>query len=190
MYFASGAARAALLQILVKYKEDLEDVRARQMDKGPPLKLRLYKKLVDHVAEQASTYPTAAEAVQRLTEPGYALVSLPNAQKPPDSSTALWVLVAKFQLRSRPGCRLGDAPDSKGTPIKGQGFQEYLKLLGKDGARRGGSLEIAALATTSAQPAATYLCVPKRGRWCVRAFNGGAKGTPIAGLQAGSFGGV
>ena len=64
-------------------------------------------------------------------------------------------------------------PDAQGTPIRDQGFEEYMRLLAKAGAW-GGSIEIAALANTLAQP--VFVFRPEDDD--IRVFQGTAKGTP------------
>ena len=74
----------------------------------------------------------------------------------------------------RGGYWRGDAPDALGTPIREQGFEEYMRLLAKSGAW-GGSIEVAGLANTLAQP--IFVFRPEDDS--IRVFQGTAKGTPI-----------
>ena len=69
----------------------------------------------------------------------------------------------------------GDAPEATHVDIREEGFAEYIRRIGRDGAW-GGSLEIAALAYTLAQP--VFVFRPNDDG--VRVFNGKAKGTPLA----------
>ncbi|CAE7545516.1 otu2, partial [Symbiodinium microadriaticum] len=85
----------------------------------------------------------------------------------------LCVTHIRKHAKSYEGYWRGDAPDAQGTPIRDQGFEEYMRLLAKAGAW-GGSIEIAALANTLAQPVFVFRPVDDD----IRVFQGTAKGTP------------
>ena len=140
------------------------DAKRRKSEKPHP-SIPLGMKLVDNEGSGNCLFAAVAEA----------LAAQGRTRRTHAEVRNLAVTHLRTHTKTYEGFWRGDAPDSQGTPIKGQGFQEYLKLLGKDGAW-GGSLEIAALATTLAQP----IFVFRPGEDGVRAFNGGAKGTPIA----------
>jgi len=71
----------------------------------------------------------------------------------------------------------GDAPNAEQSDIKSQGFAEYLRLIGRDKAW-GGSIELAALASTLNQP--IFVVRPLDGEFDIRVFGPtNSKATPL-----------
>ena len=71
----------------------------------------------------------------------------------------------------------GDAPDAEQSNIKDKGFAEYLRLIGRDKAW-GGSIELAALASTLNQP--IFVVRPLDGEFYIRVFGPtNSKATPL-----------
>ena len=66
-------------------------------EKGPPLKVLLYKSIIESVKEMAEPYPATHQAANLLqsTDVGWALNALSNSTKPTEEGKP-WVLVAMF----------------------------------------------------------------------------------------------
>ncbi|CAJ1388135.1 unnamed protein product [Effrenium voratum] len=105
-----------------------------------------------------------------------ALEAQGRSKRSPAEIRNLAVTHLRTHARSYEGFWKGDAPSAEGADMKVKGFAEYLRLLARDGAW-GGSIEVAALAATLAQPIFVFRPEEADG---VRVFNPSAKGKPLA----------
>ena len=97
VFFVAGAAKKKCLEVYEAYSRDLEEVMQGTRDKGAPLKIQMYKCIVQLVKEQAIPYPACKQAVEALSNAdiGWALASLAGCNKPSEDGKP-WILVASF----------------------------------------------------------------------------------------------
>ena len=67
VFFAAGAAKQKCLEVYEAYSRDREEVMQGTKDKGAPLKIQMYKCIVQLVKEQAIPYPACKQAVEALS---------------------------------------------------------------------------------------------------------------------------
>lgn len=75
VFLASGSAITRLTEELAAYNEGKAAVAHGTAERGPPLKVRLYRKLLQCVEAQAEPFPATRESVQALCafDPPWAL---------------------------------------------------------------------------------------------------------------------
>ena len=95
--FLAGNVRTQCTGIVADYQDKREDVRSGRVGKGDPLKVLLYRHLVQslHATAEAKC-PQAREATQALvdTPSNLGLAAIGNSQKPTDSDP--WIMVLTF----------------------------------------------------------------------------------------------
>ena len=105
VFFALGALRVALEEVLTAYNSGRAQVREGGA-KRPPLQNLLYTKLVGHVHERANQNHSGTQSQKVAQElynhsPEFEIHSVTNATKPPESVDRPWVLVLTFSGSER-----------------------------------------------------------------------------------------